>query len=442
MGMIDFLSRITGQGRAINLTADELWERIVGDDYGHNYGNIYFSDGTRVRGSAFTMAGAYRAITLLSSVTAATPIDVVDLEGKPVSLQRGPAEMEEGTRNHVARNWKRLLMHGKPDGRLDVYAFFEQMVIDLINRGNVFLLPGMDTRRGPTLEIMRPVLMGYGSAEATGFVRSLPLDQEWSCRTLTGEIRQVMPGSLIHISLPILGVEHSTLKLPLGLPLAWVAKDSIAGGKAADAFIVETINSSNRRGLKMELEANLDNKETINRYYQMADRVKGNTRVFLIDGGVKIGELKSPHEMMKAVGEARIQQIEEVARPFGVPAPLIGLSSSAWAAGVEQLARVFLRFAVRPFWWRRIESALTASLLPFGFKFQYDDTDFLRGDWQAWSALAGAATQSGSLSLEELRHAGGFPRRFPEGDTRLTTPYVGKEGGGQQNDPNTGQPKK
>lgn len=439
MGVLDWLN--FGRPREVAYTADELWEKISGDGYHHNYGTIYFSDGTRVRGTTFSMAGAYRAMTLLASVTAATPLDVVDLNGTPVPFQRLEAELEaqQHPKRHIARNWRRVMAAGKPDMRLDTFAFFEQMVLDLVNRGNVFLHPIM-TAQHWGLEILRPAQAGHG-AIADGYVRSLPMDNQWECLTLTGERKPVMVRDLIHISLPILGLEPSTQRIPLGMPLAYVVKDAVAGGKASDNYIVETVNSANRLGMKMELDRKLDGQTEVDSYYQFASRQKGSTKIFLVDGGVKLGELKSPSEMLKAVNEARSMQIDEVARAFGVPAPLIGQSSSAWAAGVEQLARVFLRFSARPFWWRRIESALTAALLPFGYRFEYNDTDFLRGDWPAWAALAGAATQSGVLSQEELRHAGGFPRRFPEGDTRLTTPYQGKIGG-QEMDPNTGQPKK
>ena len=427
MGLIDrFFGNSVRASRPTESNAmEDLFDKLLTGGFNST---LYFADGTAVRGSATSLSTAYRCISLLSSAIASTPLNVKDATGNIVETRRPdrlPGTEHDG--RHSARIYARLFKHGYPDGRLDRFRFLEQMAVDLINRGNVFLLPSVDLMHGARLEILRPTLQGT----ETSYVNTLPLDTpHWEVYDLLGRRRHVNHRDLIHISLPVMGVEVSDGRLPLGMPMARVVQDAVAGGKAGDHFIIEAVAAANRRGLKLETPSQLDSQEEIDKYYRFGNRSKGNARIILTDAGANWDTMPGPHEMLKAVSEARELQINDVARAYGIPAPLVNQSSSAWAAGVEQLARVYLRFSVRPFWWKRISEALTAALLPEGFEFDFSDADFLRGDWKAWGALAQAATQSGALSVEELREAGGFPPEFPADGTNIKTPYDAKYGDG------------
>lgn len=425
MGLFDrlFGSKPNASGTG---SIEDLFDKLLTGGFNST---LYFSNGTSVRGSQQSLSTAYRCMILLGSAVASTPLEIKDKDGNIVPLQAPPrADMPNGQYDGLGavRAWGRLFNTGFPDGRLDRYQFLRQLTIDLINRGNVFLLPKVSMDGKTSMEIVRPTLQGTEN----NYVSSLPLDElHWEVYDLLGNRKRVNRLDLIHIFLPVMGMEVSSGRLPLGMPIARVVADAVAGGKAADQFVIEAIAAANRRGLSLTTAGNLETNDEIDKYYRFGDRTKGNAKIALTDGGADWKELKGPTEMLKAVGEAREQQKNDVALAYGVPAPLVNQSSSAWAAGVEQLARVYLRFSVRPVWWKMITSALTAALLPAGYSFEFNDADFLRGDWKAWAALAGAATQSGSISIEELRDAGGFPRYFPPGDTKITTPYDPKQNG-------------
>ncbi len=54
-------------------------------------------------------------------------------------------------------------------------------------------------------------------------------------------------------------------------------------------------------------------------------------------------------------------KIEEIARPFGVPRPLLGVDDTSWGSGIDSLGQLFVRFALNPHfeaWQQAIERCL------------------------------------------------------------------------------------
>ena len=106
-------------------------------------------------------------------------------------------------------------------------------------------------------------------------------------------------------------------------------------------------------------------------------------------------------------------QVQEVARVYGVPAPLINVDMTSWGAGIEQLARLFWRFCVRQHL-NRFIAPLSLRLLPRGVRFDPDTTELLRGDDKAAKDLImgiqGDAQRPPIASREELRRIVGLPR--------------------------------
>jgi HK97 family phage portal protein len=60
--------------------------------------------------------------------------------------------------------------------------------------------------------------------------------------------------------------------------------------------------------------------------------------------------------------ENRNHQIEEVARAFGVPRPLLMMDDTSWGSGIEQLAIFFVQYALDP-WFTAWEQAIERTLL-------------------------------------------------------------------------------
>ncbi len=78
--------------------------------------------------------------------------------------------------------------------------------------------------------------------------------------------------------------------------------------------------------------------------------------------------------------ENRNHQIEEVARAFGVPRPLLMMDDTSWGSGIEQLAIYFVQYTLLP-WFTCWEQAIERSLLSDSDEFyvKFNERALLRG---------------------------------------------------------------
>ncbi|PWR24812.1 phage portal protein [Zavarzinia aquatilis] len=80
--------------------------------------------------------------------------------------------------------------------------------------------------------------------------------------------------------------------------------------------------------------------------------------------------------------ETRKFQIEEVARAFGVPRPLLMMDETSWGSGIEQLGILFVRYSLAP-WFRAWEEAIALTCLTEAeigrYYADFDEKEMLRG---------------------------------------------------------------
>lgn len=80
--------------------------------------------------------------------------------------------------------------------------------------------------------------------------------------------------------------------------------------------------------------------------------------------------------------EMRAQLTEAIGRVFGVPRPLMFMDDTSWGSGIEQLAMLFVRFGLAP-WFSVWEQGITRALLPTSergmFYPDFDERELLRG---------------------------------------------------------------
>ncbi|MFC2248532.1 phage portal protein [Labrys portucalensis] len=126
--------------------------------------------------------------------------------------------------------------------------------------------------------------------------------------------------------------------------------------------------------------------------------------------------------------EARKMQIEEVARVFGVPRPLLMMDDTSWGSGIEQLGMYFVQFALAS-WFQAWEQAIACSLLTEaemlqGYRADFDEQQLLRGSMkdqaEFYAKALGAGGSQGWLVANEAREATGYGPH-PDGD-KLPSP--------------------
>lgn len=128
--------------------------------------------------------------------------------------------------------------------------------------------------------------------------------------------------------------------------------------------------------------------------------------------------------------EQRKHQIEEIARPFGVPRPLLGVDDTSWGSGIDVLGQFFVRYGLSP-WFEAWEQAIERSLLTeaeseqYGAKF--NPGALLRGSMKDQAEFfakgLGAGGHSPFLEVDEVRgwldlpHSENLPPRLGEATT-------------------------
>jgi HK97 family phage portal protein len=133
--------------------------------------------------------------------------------------------------------------------------------------------------------------------------------------------------------------------------------------------------------------------------------------------------------------ESRDHQIEEVARAFGVPRPLLMMDDTSWGSGIEQLAIFFIQYTLAP-WFICWEQALARVLLSEreieqeDLQFKFNERALLRGtlkDQADFFAKAlGAGGHAPWMSQNEVRDLSDLPRSKDPNADQLRNPMTQK----------------
>jgi HK97 family phage portal protein len=127
--------------------------------------------------------------------------------------------------------------------------------------------------------------------------------------------------------------------------------------------------------------------------------------------------------------ENRNHQIEEVARAFGVPRPLLMMDDTSWGSGIEQLAIFFVQYALQH-WFTVWEEAAARSLLtPAESETHYvkfNERALLRGTLKDQAEYFAKALGSGGhapwMAQNEVRDLQDMPRSSDPGVDTVRPP--------------------
>lgn len=114
--------------------------------------------------------------------------------------------------------------------------------------------------------------------------------------------------------------------------------------------------------------------------------------------------------------EGRAHQIEEIARVFGIPRPLLMMDDTSWGSGIEQLATLFVRFGLAPrltAWEQSGRRVLFSEVEKQTLDLDIDERLLLRGSLKDQAEYFAKASGSGGhrawLTQDEIRHQSGEP---------------------------------
>lgn len=95
-------------------------------------------------------------------------------------------------------------------------------------------------------------------------------------------------------------------------------------------------------------------------------------------------------------------QIEEIARPFGVPRPLLGVEDTSWGSGIDVLGQFFVRYALNP-WFEAWQQAIERDLL------SDDDADLYEAKFNKGVLLSGSMKDQADFFSKALGAGGHQP---------------------------------
>ncbi|KFJ09478.1 phage portal protein, HK97 family [Delftia acidovorans] len=145
-----------------------------------------------------------------------------------------------------------------------------------------------------------------------------------------------------------------------------IFKTGVMAGGAIETPNALSDQAYNR--MRASLDQGLSGSENVNKWMIAEEGAKANPFTSTAKDGQQL--------------ESRNHQIEEVARLYGVPRPLLMMDDTSWGSGIEQLAIFFVQFTMTPrftAWEQALERSLLTDAERGHYYFKFNERALLRG---------------------------------------------------------------
>ena len=223
-----------------------------------------------------------------------------------------------------------------------------------------------------------------------------------------GVSRRLLEGEVIHL-------RDRTNDGKIGISRLSRSADTVAGVDLANRHAAQFLaNGANPSGV-LESASRMDPVQMQNLRDQFDEKYSGARnagRALILEGGLTWKAAQISPEDAELL-ETRRFGVEEIARLFQVPPPIIGDYTHNTFTNSETAGRWFATFCLAP-WARKIEAEFSRSLFPMGspYELELDLSGFLRGDPETrWNAHK-IALETNVLDADEVRQVEGWnPRK-------------------------------
>jgi HK97 family phage portal protein len=151
----------------------------------------------------------------------------------------------------------------------------------------------------------------------------------------------------------------------------------------------------------------------------------------LLEGGTEYKPIGASAKDSQS-NETRGRQVEEIARIFGVPRPLLMVDETSWGSGIDALGQFFVRYALNP-WFEAWQQAIERSLL------EGDEKSTLSAKFNAGALIRGSMKDQGDYFAKALG-AGGAKGWMTQNEVRALQDMPDHEDGDGLDNPMMGQP--
>lgn len=228
----------------------------------------------------------------------------------------------------------------------------------------------------------------------------------------TGKVTELEPKDMF--VLDALSLDGATGLSPVELA-AEVISTAIQAQKAADRIFQTGMMAGGRLSHKGKLSAEAHERLRA----QMAEFTGSQNagRWMIMEEGMDGGPWDTTAQEGQLV-ETRAAQVEEIARVFGMPRPLLMMDDTSWGSGIEALAILFVRFTLSP-WFVLWEEQIKLKLIrpeDWGrYEPDFDERELLRGTLKEQGEFFAKALGSGGhmpwMEANEVRQLSGLGAR-------------------------------
>ena len=342
-----------------------------------------------------------RAAENLSTVLACTSSIATALAYVPARVYRWEGETRL---EHASHPLSRLIRYGC-NSAMTWCDTIEHLVADTLLTGNGLL----EIERSGNGQVSGLIYHPWGMVT----VQELPSGRlRYDIGDGKGNTRRLIEGEAIHL-------RDRTNDGKIGVSRLSRSADTVTGVDLANRHARQFLaNGANPSGV-IEHPGSMTQEQRTALREQFQSRHEGaanSGRALILDGGLqwKVAQI-SPEDA--ELLETRRFGVEEIARLFQVPPPIIGDYTHNSFTNSETAGRWFATFCLAP-WARKIEAEFSRSLFPSGspYELELDLSGFLRGDPETrWNAHK-IALEAGVLDADEVRQVEGWNPRTGMGE--------------------------
>lgn len=382
---------------------DELFDRLIEGIASINLqaANVT-GDNVSTRNIATDYPAVARASTLISGVVAQMLCNgglyIRDNKNRIVNTRRA---------NHTLK-----LFAGKPDRYTPAHTFYEDLATDYCLDGNALIkkdrLGSIQrfTRYSPASASARLTEKGNLIYQALPFYDS----------NITGIKTVISSERMIHIRWPL--TDSTALSSDRGFfatPPITKIRNAVAAGLKQDNLIVQWYDVASKSTLHFDFDFENTRNLTPAQKQQIKKKIENKSKSgqVIVTFGARSTNLNTGPQS-DDTDKLRKFQIEEVARYYGIPLPLLSVPVGQWSRGInEQIMKLAWRtcFSLH---FNRFNAALSAGLLLNGETFEPDISQLVRGDASGIAelvmAIQGDAQRNPAASRREIRNIIGLPR--------------------------------
>ena len=363
--------------------------------YGYGVGNAVVGYGNTALIRCISLASS-----LMAQLITQGGLRVVDQTGKRVKTRKVVRLMD--------------LLMTSPDDRLSAYTFFEAIASDQLYQGNS-LVRVVRGANGPV------ALRRQSVFDATTNITRNGLDYTYQSRNWDQPYERIVETprrDMVHsVWGSLLPSSNSSTRTHFAIPVVSILRRATEVAAEGEQYVLEYFKSASAMSPYAIKKKGQHTKEQLEEAQQRINQKKGRNPL-LIANDMDIMELNTKAQDSETK-ELRLFQIEEIARVFGIPGPLVGvLSASAWGSGIAELGKYAYRFGVQQHT-QRLLAAFSHKLLEKGQRFEVDPISIVRSDPAALAGLIatglGGPNNPAIITREEGRNWLGLPRD-PDGE--------------------------